>query len=79
MSSRLTIKGQVTIPKDVRDLLGLTVGSSAVEFLVESDGTVRICRAQDTPEPVVRTPSSSATGAAQSCDRLLGMLLGVYA
>ncbi|MBO5657898.1 MAG: type II toxin-antitoxin system PrlF family antitoxin [Duodenibacillus sp.] len=79
MSSRLTIKGQVTIPKQVRDLLGLTAGSSAVEFLVESDGSVRICRADDTPDAVVRNASTSPTGAAQSCDRLLGMLLGVYA
>lgn len=79
MSSRLTIKGQVTIPKQVRDLLGLTAGSSAVEFLVESDGSVRICRADDTPDAVVRNASTSATGSVQSCDRLLGMLLGVYA
>lgn len=32
MSQRLTIKGQVTVPKNIRDFLGLTSGSSAVEI-----------------------------------------------
>ena len=34
MSHRLTIKGQVTIPKEIRDLLGLQEGNSSVEFIV---------------------------------------------
>ena len=32
MVHRLTIKGQVTIPKDIRELLGLREGNSCVEF-----------------------------------------------
>ena len=40
MSHRLTIKGQVTIPKEIRDFLGLEEGCSCVEFVVEADGSV---------------------------------------
>ena len=45
MSNRLTIKGQVTIPKNVRDFLGLTMGSSAVEFYIDADGSVKVRKA----------------------------------
>ena len=37
----LTSKGQITIPKSVRDGLHLQAGDR-VEFVVESDGTVRL-------------------------------------
>ena len=40
MSNRLTIKGQVTIPKAVRDFLGLQEGGSSVEFTINDDGSV---------------------------------------
>lgn len=39
----LTSKGQVTIPKAVRDLLGLTPGASVV-FELEEDGRVVVRR-----------------------------------
>jgi antitoxin PrlF len=39
MSTTLTVKGQVTIPKPIRDALGLTPGS-AVDFAVNRDGQV---------------------------------------
>lgn len=38
-SATLTSKGQITIPKDVRDRLGLETGDR-VEFLVQEDGRV---------------------------------------
>ena len=38
MATTITVKGQVTIPKHIRDALGLTAGSR-VEFAVE-DGRV---------------------------------------
>lgn len=41
MSTTLTSKGQVTIPKHIRDALGLVPGS-AVEFAVSRDGNVVI-------------------------------------
>jgi len=39
----LTSKGQVTIPKDVRDRLRLHPGDR-LEFVVEQDGTIRVRR-----------------------------------
>jgi len=39
MSTTVTAKGQVTIPKAVRDLLGITPGSK-VDFLRTDDGHV---------------------------------------
>ena len=45
MSHRLTIKGQVTIPKEIRDLLGLQEGNSSVEFIVGDDGRVTVRKA----------------------------------
>jgi AbrB family looped-hinge helix DNA binding protein len=39
MESTLTIKGQLTIPKPIRDQLGLSPGDR-VKFFVHPDGTV---------------------------------------
>ncbi len=49
MSHRLTIKGQVTIPKEIRDFLGLEEGCSCVEFVVEADGSVSVRKAGEKP------------------------------
>jgi AbrB family looped-hinge helix DNA binding protein len=38
---RVTTKGQVTIPKDIRDHLGIKPGSE-VEFVAANDGGVRL-------------------------------------
>ena len=43
MATRLTSKGQVTIPKQIRDALNLAPGAS-VEFAVNRDGEVVIHR-----------------------------------
>ena len=37
----VTSKGQVTIPKRIRDKLGLSAGTE-VEFILEEDGTLRV-------------------------------------
>lgn len=44
MSTTLTIKGQVTIPKPIRDALGLTPGT-AVDFAVNREGQVVLHKA----------------------------------
>lgn len=48
MSATLTIKGQVTIPKKIRDVLGLAPGS-AVEFDVDEQGRILIRKAGQKP------------------------------
>jgi len=37
----ITSKGQVTIPKRIRDELGLDAGTE-VEFIIEEDGSIRV-------------------------------------
>jgi antitoxin PrlF len=44
MPTTLSVKGQVTIPKQIRDALGLKPGMP-VDFAVNSDGEVVIYRA----------------------------------
>ena len=46
MSTTVTAKGQVTIPKPVRDLLGIAPGSQ-VEFRRVADGSVVLVRADE--------------------------------
>lgn len=46
MSATVTSKGQVTIPKPVRDLLGIAPGTR-VEFRRASDGSVVLARADE--------------------------------
>lgn len=41
LSSTITTKGQVTIPKDIRNILNIGKGDR-IEFLVDSDGSVTI-------------------------------------
>ncbi|HEY6868364.1 MAG TPA: AbrB/MazE/SpoVT family DNA-binding domain-containing protein [Novosphingobium sp.] len=43
---RLTVKGQVTIPKDIREALGLEAGQR-VAFELDGFGHVRISKATD--------------------------------
>ncbi len=44
MTTTLTVKGQVTIPKQIRDALGLQPGS-AVDFAVNREGQVVLHKA----------------------------------
>lgn len=56
MQSNLTVKGQVTIPKPMRDHLGLKPGT-AVRFSYTADGGVEILPAGE-PSPPARKPAS---------------------
>jgi AbrB family looped-hinge helix DNA binding protein len=53
MSTTVTSKGQVTIPKAVRDRLNLKPGS-AVDFSLTADGQVVIAKAGKTAKPKSR-------------------------
>jgi antitoxin PrlF len=57
MSTTITSKGQVTIPKKVRDFLGLAPGS-AVEFEVSGSGEVTL-------RPTKRAPKRRKSGFAK--------------
>lgn len=50
MATTLTIKGQVTIPKQIRDALGLKPGMP-VDFAVSAAGDVVIQRAEGAARP----------------------------
>jgi AbrB family looped-hinge helix DNA binding protein len=43
--AKMTSKGQVTVPKDVRQRLGLKAGDR-IRFLLEADGRVRLMPAK---------------------------------
>ena len=82
MSNRLTIKGQVTIPKNVRDFLGLTAGSSAIDFFIDDNGDVRIRKAVSVkPRGAVRNGLQNRTRTfdCTGCDRVLALLSGSFA
>ena len=59
---RLTIKGQVTVPRDEREALGLGPGSE-VAFIRQNDGSYRIAKQSDGPAET-RSPFRAARGAA---------------
>jgi len=54
MGMPVTVKGQVTIPKPIRDRLGLTPGSR-VDFTVDAEGAV-VLRKTPPPEPLAVHP-----------------------
>ena len=80
MSQRLTIKGQVTVPNNIRDFLGLTSGSSAVEFIIDEDGSVRVQKAQvrKARRPGAQAADVPTSSVTNRCDRILGLLAGCY-
>ena len=76
MGSALTSKGQVTIPKKVRDALDLAPGS-VVEFVVNREGEVVLQRAKARGKPALRDRFQSARGKAQvkwRTDELMALL-----
>ena len=86
MQSNLTIKGQVTIPKAMRDHLGLKPGEP-VRFAYTSDGSVAILAATGQSKPARKTASKFdklkginrqgwARQGLKSTDEIMGWLRG---
>lgn len=78
MATTVTTKGQVTIPKAVRDLLGITPGSS-VAFDVVEDGRVILRKAEGRTQ--ARPPSRFArlrgsASAGLSTDEIMALTRG---
>lgn len=76
MATTLTVKGQVTIPKQVRDALALSAGSQ-VEFVVNRAGEVVLRKAGRMRGGPARDRFSAARGKAQvkwRSDELMALL-----
>jgi antitoxin PrlF len=75
MVSTVTSKGQVTIPKPIRDHLGLAPGNQ-VEFRPTADGGVLIEKA-DGPRPESRFAKvRGSAGPGMTTDELMALLRG---
>jgi AbrB family looped-hinge helix DNA binding protein len=80
MGMPITVKGQVTIPKPIRDRLGLKPGGQ-VDFVVEPDGRVVLQRAAEpaAPEDRFRAVMGCATAMeGMTTDELMLLLRGPY-
>lgn len=76
MATHVTSKGQVTIPKPVRDLLGITTGT-AVEFIPDRDGRVVMTRADAQLTPPSRFARlRGVAGAGLSTDEIMRLTRG---
>lgn len=75
MSATVTAKGQVTIPKPVRDLLGIAPGSR-VDFRRAADGSVVLVRA-DEKRPASRLAKlRGQAGSGLSTDAIMALTRG---
>jgi antitoxin PrlF len=75
MATTVTSKGQVTIPKRVRDYLGIEPGSQ-VDFRRGADGVVVIEKA-DGPRPPSRFAKvRGSAGPGMTTDELMALLRG---
>lgn len=79
MSTTMTSKGQVTIPKPIRDALHLIPGS-AIEFSVNAQGEVVLHRGEPKPgKPVQQDRFEAVRGKADikwRTDELMSLLRG---
>ena len=75
-TSTLTTKGQITLPKEVRDLLHLQSGDT-VDFVLAADGRVEVRKAGQRVEEVfgmLYQPGTAAVGDRTTDDDLGQML-----
>jgi antitoxin PrlF len=75
MATNVTSKGQVTIPKPIRDRLGIEPGS-AVEFQLAPDGRIVLVKVDGDP-PVSRFEAlRGRAGAGLSTDQIMALTRG---
>ena len=75
METKLTSKGQVTIPKPVRDHLGIGPGSK-VSFRRAADGSIVIEKADGTRQPSRFAKTRGSAGPGMTTDELMELLRG---
>jgi len=74
MTATVTAKGQITIPKAVRDLLGIEPGSK-IDFRRNRDGEFVIVKDGETAESRIAKMRGSA-GPGPTTDELMALLRG---
>ena len=75
MATTVTTKGQVTIPKPVRDYLGIEPGSEG-NFRRADDGSIVIERADGTRPPSRFAKLVGSAGPGPTTDELMALLRG---
>lgn len=75
MSTTVTAKGQVTIPKPIRDLLGIAPGSK-VDFQRAPDGSVMLVRADRKRPPSRFAKLRGHAGKGLSTDEIMALTRG---
>lgn len=75
MSTKVTRKGQVTIPKPVRDHLGIGPGSQ-VTFRVAADGRIVIEKTDATSQPSRFAKLVGSAGPGLSTDEIMELMRG---
>jgi antitoxin PrlF len=75
VGSRVTRKGQVTIPKRVREHLGIEPGS-IVEFEVTDDGRIMLAKAGAQPAPSRFEKLRGTAPTKLTTDQLMALLRG---
>jgi antitoxin PrlF len=75
MATKVTRKGQVTIPKPVRDHLGIIPGSE-IAFRRAPDGSIVIEKADGTPQPNRLASLRGIAGRGMSTDEIMALLRG---
>lgn len=77
MATTVTSKGQVTIPKPVRDLLGLEAGSK-VEFRYADDGNIVIARADEKKPESRFAKLRGHAGPGMTTDEIMALMRGEW-
>jgi AbrB family looped-hinge helix DNA binding protein len=75
MTTKVTTKGQVTIPKRIRDLYGLIPGSK-VDFQMDEDGRIVLVRAGARSQPGRFERLRGHAGPGPSTDEIMALLRG---
>jgi antitoxin PrlF len=75
MGSRVTRKGQVTIPKRVRDYLGIAPGN-IVEFELTPDGRIALVKQGASPGPSRFEKLRGTASTKLTTDQLMALLRG---
>ncbi|RVU20633.1 type II toxin-antitoxin system PrlF family antitoxin [Methylobacterium oryzihabitans] len=86
--SRITAKGQTTVPKAVRQALGVGYGGE-IDYVVDETGRVSLVRAEEETDPVIdgfltflaqdmtRNPSHIAAFPTELAERMAALMAGM--